>query len=239
MIDKIPEKKWVNYFSNLRNKYNTRVSKNKVLIIFLDAKDSSKNKINLLRGSNDDFFMSVQKTTKVFTQKYNCLAICGTDEISFIFENSDELINTINNEKKYRTHDIVSIFSQYFFEYFKNSYNKSTIYWHCNCFNIPSDKVNSYLKYKSRGILKGTTAFFLKQKGVKNANGIKLVEKMKLFYTYADYPLIDDYKEGIVYLNGNRRVLDEYLHGKIVKTDLEKNFNETDTFDLEEFDKKF
>lgn len=239
MINKIPEKKWVNYFSNLRNKYNTRVSKNKALVIFLDAKDSSKNHINLFNGSNNDFFTSVQRTVQTFTKKYNCTAICGTDEISFIFEDSDKLITTINNEKKYRTHDIVSIFSQYFFEYFNNIYDKSSIYWHCNCFNIPLEKINSYLKYKSRGTLKGTTAFFLKQKGVKNANGIKLVEKMKLFYTYADYTLIDDYKEGIVYLNGNRIVLDEYLHGKIVKTDLEKNFNETDTFDLEEFDKKF
>ena len=237
MNNNIPEKKWVNYFSNMRNKYNTRVSKNKVLIIFLDAKDSSKNHINLFKGSNDDFFISVQKTAKFFTQRYNCLSILGTDEISFIFENSDELINTINNEKKYRTHDIVSIFSQYFFEHFNDIYTKQTIYWHCNCFNIPKEKINSYLIYKSRGILKGTTAYFLKQKGIKNPNGIKLDKKLELFYSYEDHTLIEDYKEGLLYLNGSQISFDEYINGNIQKIDTPKNTNEPNIFlDLKEFD---
>ena len=42
------DRKWFNYFSNMRNKYNLRVSANKPLILFLDAKDSSKN-IELLK----------------------------------------------------------------------------------------------------------------------------------------------------------------------------------------------
>ena len=166
MSENIPEKKWFNYFNNIRNKYNTRASKSKPLVLFLDAKNSTKNHINLFKGESNDFFDALQKTARFFTQRYDCIAICGTDEISFIIENTEILINTINDEKKYRTHDIVSIFSQYFFEYFNSIYTKNIVYWHCNCFSIQKEKINSYLIYKSRGILKGTTAYFLKQKGI-------------------------------------------------------------------------
>ena len=115
MEEKEVERKWFNYFSNMRNKYNMRVSANKPLIIFLDAKDSSKNKRKLLKGIENGFFYSLDQTAKYFTSRYNCISIWGTDEISFIIEDTDNFIDSINNEKSYRTHDIVSIFSQYFF----------------------------------------------------------------------------------------------------------------------------
>ena len=114
--EKVLERKWFNYFSNMRNKYNMRVSANKPLILFLDAKDSSKNRRELMAGIKDGFFDSLDKTAKYFSAKYNCLSIWGTDEISFIIEDLDNFIDSINNEKNYRTHDIVAIFSQYFFE---------------------------------------------------------------------------------------------------------------------------
>lgn len=235
MVDKVLEKKWFNYFSNMRNKYNMRVSANKPLIIFLDAKDSSKNKRQLLKGIKEGFFESMELTAEFFTRRYNCIAIFGTDEISFIIEDVEKFIDSINNEKNYRTHDIVSIFSQYFFEYFNNIYKEETIYWHCKCFNISKEKVKSYLKFKSRGILKGITSIFLKQNGIKNAYGIKLNEKLEMCKTFDNFSLIEDYKDGVLYYNGNKIDLNEYLKDNIVI--LGENKEKRDFFDLIEFDK--
>lgn len=235
MEEKVLDKKWFNYFSNMRNKYNMRVSAHKPLIIFLDAKDSSKNNRNLLKCKENDFFNSMELTAKYFTEKYSCISIWGTDEISFIIENTDRFIDSINNEKSYRTHDIVSIFSQYFFEYFNSVYEGETVYWHCKCFNIAKEKLQSYIKFKSKGILKGVTSIFLKQNGVRNAYGIKLEEKLKVCNTYKSYSLIEEYKDGVLYYDGNKIDLNEYLKGNIAILENKKETEEF--FDLIEFDK--
>lgn len=235
MEERVLDKKWFNYFNNMRNKYNMRVSANKPLIIFLDAKDSSKNKITLLKGKNKGFFDSMELTAKYFTKRYNCVSIWGTDEISFIIEDADNFIDSINNEKNYRTHDITSIFSQYFFEYFNSVYEGETVYWHCKCFNIAKEKVQSYIRFKSKGILKGVTSIFLKQNGVRNAYGIKLEEKLKMCKNYETYSLIEEYKDGVVYYYGNKIDLNEYLKGNIVI--LEDKKEAVEFFDLMDFDK--
>ena len=229
------DKKWFNYFSNMRNKYNMRVSANKPLIIFLDAKDSSKNNRILLKGKKSGFFDSMGLVAKYFTKKYNCVSIWGTDEISFIIEDVNNFIDSINNERNYRTHDIVSIFSQYFFEYFNSVYEGETIYWHCKCFNIAKEKVQSYIKFKSKGILMGVTAIFLKQNGVRNAYGIKLEEKLKMCKNYATYSSIEEYKDGVLYYDGNKIDLNEYFKGNIVI--LEESKEDLEIFDLMDFDK--
>lgn len=235
MEEKEVERKWFNYFSNMRNKYNMRVSANKPLIIFLDAKDSSKNKRDLLKGTENGFFDSLDQTAKYFTSRYNCISIWGTDEISFIIEDTDNFIDSINNEKSYRTHDIVSIFSQYFFEKFNNIYENETVYWHCKCFNITKEKVESYIRFKSKGILKGITSIFLKQNGVKNAYGIKLEEKLKMCEDYETFSLLDEYKNGVLYYNGHKIDLNEYLKGNIVVLDEDKK-DTTNFFNLIDFD---
>lgn len=237
MEEKVQDKKWFNYFSNMRNKYNMRVSHNKPIVIFLDAKDSSKNNRTLLEGKRNGFFDTMGQTAEYFTKRYNCISIWGTDEISFIIEDTDKLIDSINNEKSYRTHDIASIFSQYFFEYFNNVYEGEIVYWHCKCFNIAKEKIQSYIRFKSKGILKGITSIFLKQNGVRNAYGIKLEEKIKMCKNYENYSLIEEYKDGALYCNGNKIDLNEYLKGNIVILDEEKEKQEF--FDLRDFDKLF
>lgn len=124
MKEKKLERKWYNYYNNMRNKYDVRLSINKPLIVSLDAKYLSKGERNVLLNEENNFFDSMKKTVKFFTSKYNCIAICGSDKISFIIENIENFANSIHNDKKYRVHDIASVFSQYFFEYFNNLYNR-------------------------------------------------------------------------------------------------------------------
>ena len=229
------DRKWFNYFSNMRNKYNLRISPNKPLVLFLDAKDSSKNKRELLKENENSFFASLDKTAKYFSIRYNCMAIWGNDEISLIIEDVNGFIKSINNENSFRTHDIVSIFSQYFFEYFNNIYTKETVYWHCKAFNIAKEKITSYIKFKSKGILKGTTSIFLQKNGVKNAYSIKLEEKIKKSEEFETFYTTEEYRNGIMYKNGNKIDLNEYLKGNILIIEEEKN-KENNYFDLLEFD---
>lgn len=234
-MEKDLDRKWFNYFSNMRNKYNLRVSSNKPLILFLDAKDSSKNKREILKGKENDFFDCLDKTAKHFSTRYNCIAIYGTDEISFIIEDTYKFIASINNENSFRTNDIVSIFSQYFFEYFNNLYSKETVYWHCKVFNIPKEKVESYIRFKSKGILKGITSIFLKKNGINNAYGIKLEEKIKMCKEIETFSMTEEYRNGVIYRNGYKIDLREYLKGNVVIIE-EDEKKQNDFFDLLEFD---
>lgn len=118
------ERKWFNYYGNIRNKYDVRVSINKPLTVSLSAKFLSQNERDLLINKENNFFDSMKKTVKFLTIKYNCIAICGSNKISFIIEDVESFAGSIHNDKKYRVHDITSVFSQYFFECFNNLYSR-------------------------------------------------------------------------------------------------------------------
>lgn len=195
MIEKKLDRKWFNYFSNMRNKYNLRISANKPLVLFLEAKNPEKNKRELLQGNKNDFFDSLDKTARYFSNRYNCIALFETNKINFIIEDIYNFIMSINNEGNFRTHDIVSIFSQYFFEQFNTTYSKEPVYWHCKVFNIAKEKINSYIKFKSKGIL-----------------------------------------NGIIYYNGDRIDISEYLEGNIVIMKNNKEENHESFLDLIDFD---
>ena len=235
-MEKMLDRKWFNYFSNVRNKYNLRVSPNNPIILFLDAKDSAKSKREILKGKENDFFDCLDKTAKYFSTRYKCIVIYGTDEISFIIEDTHNFILSINNENSFRTHDIVSIFSQYFFEYFNNLYLKEAVYWHCKVFNINKKKIQSYIKFKSQGILKGVTSLFLKQNGIKNAYGIKLEEKIKMCQEWENFSMTEEYRNGVMYISGDKIDLSKYLSDNIIVL-VEEKKQQDNFFDLLEFDK--
>ena len=231
------EKKWYNYFNTIRNKYNMRVSPKKPLVIFLNAKDVTKNKsINLIDNSKDSFLDVAQKTVKYFTKKYNCLAIFALDEVNFIFKDAQSIIDEINNDKTYRTQDIASVFSQYFYEYFNNLNKNNQIYWYCKCYSIPEDKISSYIKYKNKTILKGVTTYFLNKNLIKNSWQMKLEEKIKLCNSNENYEKIKPFEEGILYLEGDKIDIKQYLNGKKENLNKESKEENEKYFDLKMFD---
>ena len=114
-------KRWNNYFSNIENKYNLKMSTKKPIVIFIDGKGITKSfKYNLISENKNSFNDIFEQTIKYFTMKFDCIAISGVDEVSFIFEDGKKLKEFIT-EKKYKSHNIVSIFSQYFYKYFNDS----------------------------------------------------------------------------------------------------------------------
>lgn len=110
---------WNNYFLQIRKKYSMRVSSKEPLIINFDGKDVTKNKdFNILEEYKGSFRYAICLAAKYFSNKYKCLCIYGGDEISFIFENPMDLINDINSDNNTFSTEIISVFSQYFFDYF-------------------------------------------------------------------------------------------------------------------------
>ena len=96
-----------------------RVSFKNPLVIRLDGKDVTKNKkYDLLNNYEGNFRNTLEKTAEFFTRKYKCLAILGSDEISFIFTDPLVVISDLDKEKWNTSNEIISVFSQYFFDYF-------------------------------------------------------------------------------------------------------------------------
>ena len=89
-----------------------------MLHINLDGKNVTRNKaINIINMYSESFLDNLEKTVRFFTKKYKCLAIFGADEVSFIFEKPLELINDMNTDKSNYSTEIISVFSQYFYDY--------------------------------------------------------------------------------------------------------------------------
>lgn len=231
---------WNNYFAQIRKKYSMRVSQKNPLVINLDGKDATKNKmLNLVINHENGFLQNMQRTVEFFTRKYNCISIFGADEVSFIFLDPTELVSDLNSDKNYYSNEILALFSQYFFDYFNNETSKEKIFWHGKCFSIPQEKVKSYIKYKQELIKNVVTTYFLKRKGINNAGKIKSKERIEKCKEYKEeYAKISNIENGILYLNGDRIDIQEYLNGNIKKIEtLEKNEN-LDYFDITQWDEE-
>lgn len=210
-------KKWNNYFGNIENKYDLKMNNNNPIVIFVDGKGITKSsKYNLIAENKNSFNDIFEQTIKYFTMKFECIAISGVDEVSFIFEDGKNLGEFIQ-KKKYKAHEIVSIFSQSFYKYFNDRYENGPIYWHCKCSNIPRGKIKSYIRYRSLTIFELQLTYFLKRKGFKNAGKIALVEKKRICDEMSDYEKIKKFEKGKLYINGEQVDLEFFLKNQFVK----------------------
>mgnify|MGYP000075124280 len=99
---------WNSYFFQIQSKYSMRVSFKNPLVIRLDGKDVTKNKkYDLLNNYEGNFRNTLEKTAEFFTKKYKCLAILGSDEISFIFTDPLVVISDLDKEKWNTSNEII------------------------------------------------------------------------------------------------------------------------------------
>ena len=207
---------WKNYFYNIQLKYSMRLSKTMPLVIRLDGKNVTKDKnIDLLdRKTENSFSNSLEKTVKYYTEKYNCFAIFGSDEVSFICTEPRVIIKDLDSEEPYFSNEVISLFTQYFFDYFNEFDKHKKVYWHGKCFSIHNEKIESYVKFRSRIIENVMTTYFLVSKGGYNGNE-KLESRINKCKQFSDYDNFKDIQRGILYYNGKRIDLDKFLNGQI------------------------
>ena len=191
---------WNSYFFQIQSKYSMRVSFKNPLVIRLDGKDVTKNKkYDLLNNYEGNFRNTLEKTAEFFTRKYKCLAILGSDEISFIFTDPLVVISDLDKEKWNTSNEIISVFSQYFFDYFNEHNKQSKVFWHGKCFSIRNEKINSYIKFRS-GIIKNVmTTYFLSKYNIKM--GKEKQEKREIeCKKLQGYEVLEDIQNGVLYL---------------------------------------
>ena len=229
---------WNDYFANIRNKYSMRVSMKRPLVINLDGKGITNNLFFSLTDSSSGGFLDVmEETVKYFTKRYNCISIFGTDEVSFIFDNPLLLIEDLNSDINTKSDEIISIFSQYFFKYFNDLNKKESIFWHGECFSIPFNKINSYIKYKSGAIKNVLTTYFLKKNHIQNAGKIKMSQKIEMCKEYDGYEnILKNIENGILYKNGTRIDIEEFFKGNIKEIEPEEKKIEEEYLDITKWD---
>lgn len=208
---------WNSYFFQIQSKYSMRVSFKNPLVIRLDGKDVTKNKkYDLLNNYEGNFRNTLEKTAEFFTRKYKCLAILGSDEISFIFTDPLVVISDLDKEKWNTSNEIISVFSQYFFDYFNEHNKQSKVFWHGKCFSIRNEKINSYIKFRSSIIKNVMTTYFLSKYNIKmgkEKQGKREIECKKL----QGYEVLEDIQNGVLYLEGGRIDIIEFYKGNIKK----------------------
>lgn len=208
---------WNSYFFQIQSKYSMRVSFKNPLVIRLDGKDVTKNKkYDLLNNYEGNFRNTLEKTAEFFTRKYKCLAILGSDEISFIFTDPLVVISDLDKEKWNTSNEMISVFSQYFFDYFNEHNKQSKVFWHGKCFSIRNEKINSYIKFRS-GIIKNVmTTYFLSKYNIKM--GKEKQEKREIeCKKLQGYEVLEDIQNGVLYLEGDRIDIIEFYKGNIKK----------------------
>lgn len=208
---------WNSYFFQIQSKYSMRVSFKNPLVIRLDGKDVTKNKkYDLLNNYEGNFRNTLEKTAEFFTKKYKCLAILGSDEISFIFTDPLVVISDLDKEKWNTSNEIISVFSQYFFDYFNEHNKQSKVFWHGKCFSIRNEKINSYIKFRSSVIKNVMTTYFLSKYNIKM--GKEKQEKREIeCKKLQGYEVLEDIQNGVLYLEGDRIDITEFYKGNIKK----------------------
>lgn len=208
---------WNSYFFQIQSKYSMRVSFKNPLVIRLDGKDVTKNKkYDLLNNYEGNFRNTLEKTAEFFTRKYKCLAILGSDEISFIFTDPLVVISDLDKEKWNTSNEIISVFSQYFFDYFNEHNKQSKVFWHGKCFSIRNEKINSYIKFRSSIIKNVMTTYFLSKYNIKM--GKEKQEKREIeCKKLQGYEVLEDIQDGVLYLEWDRIDIIEFYKGNIKK----------------------
>lgn len=208
---------WNSYFFQIQSKYSMRMSFKNPLVIRLDGKDVTKNKkYDLLNNYEGNFRNTLERTAEFFTKKYKCLAILGSDEISFIFTDPLVVISDLDKEKWNTSNEIISVFSQYFFDYFNEHNKQSKVFWHGKCFSIRNEKINSYIKFRSSIIKNVMTTYFLSKYNIKM--GKEKQEKREIeCKKLQGYEVLEDIQNGVLYLEGDRIDIIEFYKGNIKK----------------------
>lgn len=228
---------WIDYFNEIQKKYTMKLSSNKTLVIRLDGKDVTKDEnINFLYSHKGSFLSALKDAAKYFSKKYGCFAYCGTDEISFILENPKLLFEDIQSDTSYFSQETISVFSEYFYDFFINSYKDRKIFWHAKCFSIPTEKINSYIKYREKIIQNVIVTYFLKKNNIRNVGNEKLNKRIDTCKTFSEYKLLEDEMLGNLFYNGDKIDVTAFINGsvKVINEteDLENNSTDVE-FDIE------
>ena len=195
-----------NYFKTWENLYCKYFDKNKPLVLRFDAVSTTRStEINIQHQDVGTFSYALINTAKELSLKYNTIVFCGTDEINLILIDIPQIFN---NKKVQR---ISSVFSQEIFQIFNKYYKEKIIFFDGKCFNIPYDKIVSYIHYRQLSTKLVNYTYFAKRHLKKSQYVNQKLSVIETFVnntdSYVDYQY---FQEGLTYLNGKLINIDDY-----------------------------
>ena len=207
-----------NFFKNIENRYKSKISVKKPLVIRFDGKGITKNPfINLLDEKEGSFSDALKKTAKFISGKYRCISFISGDELNLVFENPLTLISYI---KSVDIQKINSLLTQELFYIFNKYINAvKPIYFDCRCFNIPKDKIDSYLLYRVNSASNTAIQYFAKKNIDKELRHGKHLDFIINYLennipSYAERTVYQ--REGFIYIKGNKIIPSKYFKKQLI-----------------------
>ena len=150
-----------NFFKLIEDKYKTRLSLKRPIVVRLDGKNICKNlDINMLDETPGGFAYALKNTAKHLSRKFNTICIASSDEISIIFL-KPEILQTMYS--KLDCQKVSSLISQEVFLNFNKFYGSNHIYFDARSFNIPTEKALSYILYRKASAENVYTIYYAKR----------------------------------------------------------------------------
>lgn len=197
-----------NYFKNIENKYRTQLSRKKPLIIRLDGHNVTKNPDMKFMGDNT-FTKSLAKAGEDIIKVFNdCKVYVALDEISFIFTNPSEFFERYDD---CNTTDCSNLFLLDFVKLFWNYYYGTN--FGVSIFNINSDKIESYIKYRQKSAYNTAIFYYAKRYIPKKYYVGKSLNDVVQYLKEND--LLKNIEKDDVFLNGKLIQYKDFLDDKM------------------------
>lgn len=222
------------YFGMIENKYSCKVSLSKPIIIRLDGKGVCKNSaINMYNESIRGFAYALQITAKEISRRYNSLVLISSDEMSIIFLDTDTFYDKFKSCKCQKSSSLIT---QDISLLFNNHYNGSFIYFDARTFNIPENKVLSYITFRTKSA-KNVGIHYIAKKYIPFAQrkGKKLseIEDILNEQYFNNFRINDYHLYGKAYYNGKEVDIKELINCEEINSFNIKNcYKDTDITNL-------
>lgn len=220
------------YFTMIEDKYSSMISLNKPIVIRLDGKEVTKSKnIQLFNDSVGGFANSIKLTAKEISILYNTLVFVSTDELNLIFIDTNIFYNKFKSCKCQKSSSLIA---QDVSLLFNNFYDGNIIYFDARTFNIPNDKISSYLKFRKSNAKNVGITYVSKRVFPyhvrKNKKSTQLLDLLKLNFPNDLYE--DKYfNQGEAYYKGRKidieklLLLEEFNNFTLTECYIENNFD--------------
>lgn len=201
------------YFTAVEDKYSTKVSLKKPIVIRLDGKGVTKSlKINMYDENEGGFAYALKIAARGISKIYrNTIVLASADEINVIFLDTDIFYKNFNSCKCQKSSSLITQDASL---YFNSNYYGDRIYFDARTFNIEENKIGSYLRYRSSSIYNITLMYIAKRnipfKDRKDMKNVELVELLNKSYPGA--LKTDSYSnKGICFYNGRELIVEKVL----------------------------
>lgn len=180
-----------NYFKTIELKYKYQLSKSKPIVVRFDGKNITKsNQFDL--SVKNKFTSALLSSTEQIVKKFSkCTAYVAIDEVNLIFEDAKEFFDyyTTNSDSlQYCLSMIQQDFLSTFWKLIPN------VFFGVSIFNIPANKVNSYIKYRKTSAYNVAVTYFAKRhfkkeiyQNKKQNEILSTIKQSNMYQTFCNY----------------------------------------------------